>query len=174
MNSVPDDLDWLAFRYVAAELSDAERIQFERLLDDDGVACEAVARAVALTQAIAATKTTTQAVLVRGQSRSRRPAFRRTSWQALTLAACLLIALAVTAFQWHYRAGVPGTADDLASLWSQSRTELVPPASGVWPAREASDREPDVASAEDNEEFSTPDWLVAAVVSYESQPETPQ
>lgn len=174
MNFIPNDLDWLAFRYVAAELSDADRIQFERRLDEDAAAREAVAQAVALTQAIAATKAASQLVTVGGQSHSRRLALRRTSWLALTLAVGLLIALAVTAFQTHYQTGVPSTANDLASLWSESRTELVPPANGDWPARETSDRELDLASAEDNEEFATPDWLLAAVVSYENQPETAQ
>ena len=174
MNSIPDDLDWLAFRYVAAELSAADRIQFERRLDEDAAAREAVARAVALTQAIAATKAASPVVTVGDRSRSRRPALRRTSWLALTVVASLLIALAVTAFQTHDQTSVPSPDNDLASLWSESRTELVPPASGDWLARETSDREPDVASTEDNEEFATPDWLVAAVVSYENQPETAQ
>lgn len=49
----PDnDLNWLAFRYVAGELDDAESAAFEQRLDADQRAREAVASAVGLVGAI--------------------------------------------------------------------------------------------------------------------------
>jgi hypothetical protein len=44
----PQDLDWLAFRYVAGELDPAEAAAFELRLADDQLARDAVCRAVAL------------------------------------------------------------------------------------------------------------------------------
>jgi hypothetical protein len=48
-----DELDWLAFRYVAEELSADEADAFERLLADDQSARDAVSRAVQTTRAVA-------------------------------------------------------------------------------------------------------------------------
>ncbi len=52
-DSEKHDLDWLAFRYVAAEMTQAEAESFETLLADEQDAREAVAVAVELTQAVA-------------------------------------------------------------------------------------------------------------------------
>ncbi len=54
MNRVAsDNLDWLAFRYLAGELDATETVAFENRLAGDLAAAEAVARAVELTQAVA-------------------------------------------------------------------------------------------------------------------------
>lgn len=50
----PLDVDWLAFRYVAGEMTDDERDAWEIRLADDQAAREAVAAAYELTQAVAA------------------------------------------------------------------------------------------------------------------------
>lgn len=47
------DLDWVAFCYVADELNTDDRAAFESRLGHDLVACEAVARAVQLTESAA-------------------------------------------------------------------------------------------------------------------------
>ncbi len=47
----PGSLDWLAFRYVADELPDEQRIAFEARMADDQSAREAVEQAVAVGQA---------------------------------------------------------------------------------------------------------------------------
>src|SRR5690606_22872574 len=47
------DLAWLAFRYVAGELDEAEASAFELRLEHDLSACEAVAEAVELAGAVA-------------------------------------------------------------------------------------------------------------------------
>ena len=51
--SKDEDLDLLAFRYIAGELTPAESEAFEQRLADDQAAREAVARAVDLAQAVA-------------------------------------------------------------------------------------------------------------------------
>lgn len=50
-----DQLDWLAFRFISDELSEEETAEFETRLADDQLARESVARAVELTELIAAT-----------------------------------------------------------------------------------------------------------------------
>lgn len=47
------DLEWLAFQYLADELSESSRTAFELLMATDLAACEALARAVSLWEAIA-------------------------------------------------------------------------------------------------------------------------
>lgn len=50
----PDELDWLAFRYLACELSEAENRAFEARLADETAAQEALVRAVELSHALSA------------------------------------------------------------------------------------------------------------------------
>lgn len=52
--TTPDDLDWLAFRYVQGELEAADLDAFEARLDRDQSAREAVAAAVGLLDTLAA------------------------------------------------------------------------------------------------------------------------
>jgi len=141
----PDDLDWLAFCYIADELSRDEAGAFEARLADDQQAREAVARAVELTRAIAAA----------GAERRKRPApasraagvwrrmglagrLGRLAWAAAAAAACLA---AVSVYQ-HARdtSPVAGTRQEapgegaietsgsrpgeLAVVWSRMREEL--------------------------------------------------
>jgi anti-sigma factor RsiW len=49
-----DDLEWLAFRYVAGEMEPAEALRFEGRLADDHAARDAVCHAVALTERLTA------------------------------------------------------------------------------------------------------------------------
>lgn len=51
-----DDLDWLAFCYVADELESSERDEFEKRLAEDQQAREAVEKAVSLGQIVYATR----------------------------------------------------------------------------------------------------------------------
>lgn len=53
MKTKKNDFDWLAFQYLANELSDADRDAFEELLGESQDAREALARSVELTQAVA-------------------------------------------------------------------------------------------------------------------------
>ena len=47
-----EELDWLAFQYVADELDGVERAAFELRLEEDTAACEAVVSAMKLAQAV--------------------------------------------------------------------------------------------------------------------------
>jgi hypothetical protein len=142
---MPDDLDWLAFCYIADELSPDEADGFETRLADDQEAREAVARAVHLTRALAAAgaegrKRTTPASPVSGAWRRLGLAGRlgRLAWAAAATAACLAVVLA---YQYGRDAaptagsarggpgeeevGTPnGCSEELALLWSRTREEL--------------------------------------------------
>ena len=89
------DLNWLAFRYVAGEMSGDECAEFETRLADDQAAREAVASAVELTQTISCAATDSESV-VTAQSRGRvadnqAVRGRRLLWLALGVAACLTL-----------------------------------------------------------------------------------
>lgn len=137
-----DDLDWLAFCYIADELSPADEEAFERRLADDQRAREAVARAVDLTMAVAAagaapSPRTTPASGAIGIWR-RASLASRLAWTAIAASACLA---AVVAFVHHVstgpvagppreaptqeKAAVPNAGDGrLALLWSRTAEEL--------------------------------------------------
>jgi len=137
-----EDLDWLAFCYVADELSGDELEVFERRLADDQKAREAVARAVELTRAVAAVgdeapHRVTPASRVAGVWR-RMGAAGRLGWAAVAVSACVAFVLAYQ----HYRGtgptavsppGTPGQGesailgsrpDELAIAWSRTGEEL--------------------------------------------------
>ena len=96
-----EDLNWLAFRYVAGELTAAELQAFESQLEDDQSAREAVARACELTCCIAAAEHGTTAVREANAQpraadcirRSSRVAWQHVSVLAVSLAVCLLLLL---------------------------------------------------------------------------------
>ena len=84
-----NDLDWAAFCYAAGELSPDEVADFELRLAEDQGAREALARAVELTQAVAAAETLEPVVSVRSE---RSLWGRRLAWMAIGAAASLLAA----------------------------------------------------------------------------------
>lgn len=81
------ELDWLAFCYIAGELTADEALAFEGRLADDQAAREAVARAVELSEAIA------RAERGRGVLTMKRPLRRAWVGAAVAAAACLVVAL---------------------------------------------------------------------------------
>lgn len=93
-----EELDWLAFRYVANELSEGEAAEFERRLADDQSAREAVARSVQLTHAVVSLA---EPAVTAG---SRRPSGRQQVWAWIGLGAA---AAAVCLAFWL---GRPGSA----------------------------------------------------------------
>jgi ferric-dicitrate binding protein FerR (iron transport regulator) len=125
-----DDLDWLAFRYVAAELSPGESREFERRLEQDQEAREAVGRLVEVTCAVraldgdAAPRVTPAGHL--------RPWYRRRGVQvAAGLALGLMLALS---FFWPHPSDPTGRQNgslssavppaELALVWSHARAVL--------------------------------------------------
>jgi len=182
MNVTPrEDLDWLAFRYLAAELSPAESLRFESRLEHDQQAREAVGRLVETTCAVRSLDwdVASRAMPVR----RRRPWYRRRAAQVVTgLAVGLMVALLVwgpdRARQQREPEGrfakVPPAAE-LAVVWSHVRTELstqrVEEAAG-WRWLASAEGETGAADSTDEEDApDAPDWMVSAVVAMESQEE---
>jgi len=179
-----EDLDWTAFRYVAAELSPAESRQFEDRLEQDQEAREAVGRVVEVTCAVRSLDWDTARPVTR--VRRLRPWYGRRGVQvAVGLALGLMVALLV----WGPRSGEQrGTREDhfatasppaeLAVVWSQAHTELntrQDDAAGGWRWSGLGDRETDVPSSTDEEAApDTPDWMIAGVVAMESEKEGQQ
>lgn len=148
-----DDLDWLAFRYVAAEMSPDEAAQFEERLGEDQECREAVARAVELAEAV--TVVSADRVVDTGFAgaaavRSARSTWwTRAGWIGLGAAAALAGVLLFHAVRGGPQPGlagreVPGPSaerrvrDDaeavqLARLWCQTREEIQPVDGDDWP-----------------------------------------
>ena len=176
-----EDLDWLAFRYVAAELSPAESRQFEGRLEHDQQAREAVGRVVEVTCAVRSLDWDEAPRVTR--VRRLRPWYRHRSVQAIAgLALGLMVALLV----WGPRSGdlrrerdgsfaTAPPAAELAVVWSHARTELSTrqvEEAAAWPWLAPADGEADLAgSTAEDVASDTPDWMVSAVVAMESEDE---
>ncbi len=174
-----EDLDWLAFRYVAAELSPAESRQFEGRLEHDQQAREAVGRVVEVTCAVRSLDWDEAPRVTR--VRRLRPWYRHRSVQAIAgLALGLMVALLV----WGPRSGdlrrerdgsfaTAPPAAELAVVWSHARTELSTrqvEEAVAWPWLAPADGEANlVGSTAEDVASDTPDWMVSAVVAMESE-----
>src|SRR5215210_2724211 len=90
------DLPWLASRYVAGELAGDEAAAFERRLDADQGAREAVAEAVELTGAVALLASDVLAFGPGGRRR-RDPIRQALGWMTAGAAACLATVLGLHA-----------------------------------------------------------------------------
>jgi hypothetical protein len=181
-----NELDWTAFCYAAGELSASEADAFEVRLADDQAAREALARAVELSQAVAAAETM-EPVSVGRSGRSRgdvKPWGKRLVWMAIGSAASLLVAALVSQLSGWLGQSVVGDDGRLAAAWSQTRQELsVASDADLWYLNhldhsdhlDAVDRTavgvngaavevtiPDVNN-EELDLIATPDWLTAAV-----------
>ena len=171
-----NDLDWTAFCYAAGELSSEEVADFEQRLAEDQGAREALARAVELTQAVAAAETLTP-VVTAGTERSLWG--RRLAWMAIGAAASLLAAALITGGrlgpagrEWVDQAPAapfsPETGE-LAAAWSQTRQELsVASDAGLWFPDHLDAMSETDALSEDREDSlvaATPSWLTTAVLS---------
>src|SRR5262245_35404420 len=87
-----NELDWQAFCYAAGELNAAEAEQFERRLAEDQGAREALARAVEMTQVVAAAEAQC-GDLVTPAATAKRDWSSRLSWMAIGSVAALLLAV---------------------------------------------------------------------------------
>ncbi len=153
------DLDWLAFCYLAEELSVEDRIAFESRLEHDQLAREALARAVELSLA-------TRHVFADDAVRiAQRDALNTKSpsrgWYSVALACGGLLALVVMN-NVVWQAGQPASdVDELALAWSETRTTF-PTSAAVTEEREAGESDADLLIAED-ESVALPTWMLAAV-----------
>lgn len=161
------DLAWLAFCYTAGELPVADAEVFEQRLAADQPAREALARAVELTQVVAAAESHASVVLPAARSQT---GWRiRAAWMAIGGIASLLAALLVTGNLKIPRSSLTARQSRLAAAWSETRTQIRSDAElGLW-SSEQSRTEPDddllatVASPTGEAIEETPSWLNAAL-----------
>lgn len=163
MRECENQIEWTAFCYVAGELSDEDAARFEEQLAADQSAREALARAVELTQAIAAAESLPAVVEL--PQRSGRWT-KRLSWMAVGAAASLLVA-----FLWstsgigtrEHTAGIRNVRE-LAAYWTETRASLIAESDEV--ASDIDDAALDLrADGEIASLPETPSWMMAAVVS---------
>ncbi|MCU0874294.1 MAG: hypothetical protein MUE50_18310 [Pirellulaceae bacterium] len=180
----PDDLDWLAFRYVAAELSPGESREFERRLEQDQEAREAVGRLVEVTCVVRALDWDAAPPVT--PVRRLRPWYHRGGLQ-LAAGLALGLAFALLVFGPHpgdqtgrqngsLASAVPPA--ELALVWSHARavlTEQPEDEAAGWQWLAPADREPDAPlSSDDEAALDAPEWMVSAVVAMESEDEDQQ
>jgi len=148
------DREWLAFRYIAGELTGEELVLFEAELETSQIAREAVARAVDLSQAIAIAESH-QVELVEAASRtaSRKSRIYSIGW----IGAGAVAASVAGAVWWNMQGPKVGTSE-LAETWVFVKTtEPIPPVVEK-PAESAPVL--DVAEAD-----VAPSWMTAGVIS---------
>ena len=165
-------LDWLAFRYIAGELSPPECDAFERRLAEDQTAREAVASAVDVAQCTVAAEVEMAHVAPAKSLES--PFWSRGFWVALSTASCLALFVAIHGmpgperlFRPDRNAGSASAAlSELAIIWSESREDWDEPLLSPEPSEE----EPidvfsdlDVGASEITDEGLSSDWIQHAV-----------
>jgi len=172
MNSADrEELDWLAFRYVAGELASDEVSDFEERLSHDQAACDAVSRAVELTDAIRAVEATRLAPVPLVRRRRLQQSFRLVA----CLSACALVLIVCFRYLPHSESGPAGWNDassavaaELAVVWSETRSEVANQENDSWAWSEVADSSYPTTSAEDSAALITPDWMLSAVVALEA------
>lgn len=120
------DLDWLAFRYIANEMSDGERDAFESRLVNEQDAREAVAAAVDLSQTVLLVEE-----LPRPTVHAPRPWRLAAAWMSLGACVCLAVIIGgqYVAANFSRHRTQPSASEgpaELASLWSQTRLASLP------------------------------------------------
>ena len=154
MTPLPDrdsDLDWLAFRYVAGELTADEAGRFEARLDHDQAAREAVAGAVGLADALAAARPSAVGPARVGGRLRLGPRSRRSA-AVLALAACLALAVGPLLWPRAHPRRVEADPATLALTWS-----------GLWQGggSEPEAGSPGIGAGADRPPAATGDALVA-------------
>lgn len=182
MNNSPDnldadqtsDLEWLAFQYVANELSEQECLQFESLLSEKQSAREALAHATQLVAGLKsiAAQSVAQETVASAQQPETTTTTRWAFWGLLTTAAAVVL-LVPSLFK------STGTTDNttiptaqtepstedaeyLLSLWAESSQEsnVALTSNMNTETVEFSDQQNVLA---DNQSLEVPDWLYTAV-----------
>jgi hypothetical protein len=148
------DREWLAFRYIAGELTGEETAAFEAELETSQLAREAVARVVDLSQAIAIAESH-QVELVEAASRiaGRKSWIYGIGWIGAGAAAA-----SVAGAVWWNMQGTKAGKSELAEIWNEVR--VVEPASPAIERPAEAGPMVDVAAAE-----VAPSWMTAGVIS---------
>ena len=147
--SFPDDLDWLAHRYLLDELSADEAASFEERLGTDEEAAAALSRSVRLMAAVSS--------VLHGVTRVEpvpaTPVRRQKILAGLTaIAATIALVCGLSVSQALKPVAASGDAAELVSIWRESAGEM--PVESDLPTDED-----EVQAATDD----VPDWLMAAV-----------
>ncbi len=162
------DLEWQAFRYLANELNEADRVNFETQLGNDESAQQSVVQMSTLMCQLASTSDSRSAVFETpaaftvsvGENAAIHRSTRRriaTAW-TITVASAFLIGLAT----WVFNINVENSGDEgsqLAEVWVDSVGEI----------SEQAEADLELAKT-DASEFSNDadeDWLLAALISLE-------
>jgi hypothetical protein len=163
------ELDWLAFRYVADELSSDERDEFELRLATDQSAREAVAAAVELlanvhraeVTVLAETAAVSHPVVCPADRTALRTSGRRGGAWVVATAVALVAAVLLAPEAWFglspeelARRGAQRDRQELATLWTESSAE----ANDSW-----SEDSSDEAASEDDDDALVPGWMLAAL-----------
>lgn len=182
MNNSPDnldadqtsDLEWLAFQYVANELSEQECLQFESLLAEKQSAREALAHATQLVAGLKsiAPQSVAQATVASAQQPETTTTTRWAFWGLLTTAAAVVL-LVPSLFKSTGTTDNPTIptaqtepstedAEYLLSLWAESSQEsnVALTSNMNTETVEFSDQQNVLA---DNQSLEVPDWLYTAV-----------
>lgn len=145
----PDDLDWLAHRYLLDELSADEAAAFEERLGTDEEAAASLARSVRLMAAV--TGALHEARLVEPAAATR--GSQRKLVAGLAAIAATIALVCVLSVSQALKPGTStGDAAELVSIWRES-------AGDVAVESDATTDEDEVQTAIDD----VPDWLMAAV-----------
>lgn len=155
-NPLSEDEQWLAFRYVAGELSDAETEAFELQMLDDQRLCDAIVDATLLTTAIAAERTAVGVkVLPVAATVSPSTGGRRAVVAIVTTCCCM--AVVVLASQY---AGLPQNTNAFAAVVRSEAEILV----DAWAEGFDEDTLVEPLPADIGEaDLEIPGWLMAAV-----------
>jgi hypothetical protein len=177
------DLDWLAFCYAAGDLDSTDAEVFEARLADDQAAREALARAVELTQTVAAAETQC-GDFVTPATPSQLDWNRRLSWMAVGGLASLLLAILWSGFigpTWHtaHNRLTANSRYQLAMAWNNTRSEFSGiNEAGLWLPVAGNDADDETASGDvpigDESLTEAPSWMTAAVFSVRHDAESPK
>ena len=176
-----DDLNWLAFRYVAGELDEAETLAFETRLEADQDAREAVARAVMFSRCVAAATDDGQPSRTAPVCELASPvpvAGRGSAWgwvTALVVSAAMLVLVSQVMRPGLREQDPAGSTTDvaqeqLAEVWDSVREPLDEPAwtADAWEDDEDTALELTTSVAETAVEDSEAYWIEAAVIGLSS------
>ena len=176
-----DELLWQALQYLSGELSASEVAEFEARLAEDCDLCEALSRAVVLSQAVIACERDSQrapavgapAAALRGSTSvpSRR-------WSRALVAGGAALLAVVAIWGWQVRNGAqvgPGLmgGGELASNQSSQDSAGSDPVLALWVSlgteRDADDSEPvwdpSRDAAADDSDADVPGWMIAALLT---------
>lgn len=168
--SQQQELSWLAFRYVAGELTAVEAEQFEEQLATDQSAREAVAQSVELYHAVAAAEADVPSHPLTIAAKVKSTWSQRLVWLSTGAAAAAVLVVAgwnATGL-WSSSPAKPGVSPDLANAWTAVRADVAladepsrPMIADLTDAELATIAEDELALPMD-----TPSWMTAAVEGF--------